>query len=154
EPSAAFRLSASYRHTDARLDFAKAEDVLRNWNRRNEEIASLKIDWSPAENFDLYVKGYWHDWDSTYLDLRPALGPGGQPTGEVISVNNGEVWGFEDKGVNVLGEYRLSEGFALVAGYDFQTYGGRDDVFLIAPTSEEVHAPFAQVKFAAGAFGL
>lgn len=154
EPSEAFRLSASYQHTNATLDFAKAEDIVRNWNRRNEEIASLKIDWSPAENLDIYVKGYWHDWDSTYLDLRPVLGLDGQPTGKVDTINNGEKWGFEDKGVNVLGEFQATENLALVAGYDFQTYGGMDDVFLIAPTSEEVHAPFAQVKFDMGGLSL
>jgi vitamin B12 transporter len=41
-----------------------------------------------------------------------------------------------------------------VAGYDFQKYNGMDDVFLIAPTSEHVHAPFAQVKFDSGLVSL
>lgn len=154
EPSPAFRLSASYQHTDARLDYAKAEDIYLNWNERNEEIASLKIDWAPAENLDIYVKGYWHDWDSTYLDLRPVLGPDGQPSGEIATINDGEKWGYDDKGVNVLGEFQATDNLAIVAGYDFQTYGGRDDVFLIAPTSEHVHAPFAQVKFDAGPLSL
>lgn len=154
EPSDAFRLSASYQHTNARLDYARAEDNVRNWNKRNEEIASLKIDWTPAENFAVYVKGYWHDWDSTYLDLRPVLGPDGLPTGENITVYNGQMWGFEDRGINVLGEFKATEQIALVAGYDYQKYNGRDDVFLIAPTSEEVHAPFAQVKFDAGDLAL
>jgi vitamin B12 transporter len=154
EPSEAFRLSASYQHTDARLDFAKAEDNIRNWNKRNEEIASLKIDWTPSDRFGLYVKGYWHDWDSTYLDLRPTLDDSGAMTGGVTTVNNGEIWGFEDRGVNVLGEFQATDQIALVAGYDYQKYSGRDDVFLIAPSNEEVHAPFAQVKFDSGALSL
>lgn len=156
EPSPAFRLSASYQHTDARLDFAKAEDIYLNWNKRNEEIASLKIDWAPAENLDIYVKGYWHDWDSTYLDLRPVLDVDGDglPTGEITTINDGEKWGYDDKGINVLGEFQATDTVALVAGYDFQTYGGMDDVFLIAPTKEHVHAPFAQVKFDSGALSL
>ena len=154
EPSDAFRLSASYQHTDARLDFAKAEDNVANWNQRNEEVASLKIDWTPSDRFGLYIKGYWHDWDSTYLDLQPTLNAGGEMTGGVTSINDGEIWGFEDRGVNVLGEYKATDQIALVAGYDFQKYNGRDDVFLIAPSKEEVHAPFAQVKFDAGALSL
>jgi len=153
EPSDAFRLSGSYQHTMARLDFAKAEDNVRNWNKRNEEIASLKIDWTPSEQFGLYVKGYWHDWDSTYLDLRPVL-VAGLPTSGITTVNAGEKWGFEDRGVNVLGEFKASEQIALVAGYDFQKYDGFDDVFLIAPSSETVHAPFAQVKFDADNLSL
>ncbi len=154
EPSNAFRLSASYQHTDARLDYAKAEDIVRNWNKRNEEVVSLKIDWTPSDRFGFYVKGYWHDWDSTYLDLRPTLNADGEMIGGITSVNNGEIWGFEDRGINVLGEYQATDQIALVAGYDYQKYSGRDDVFLIAPTKEEVHAPFAQVKFDAGALSV
>lgn len=153
EPSDAFRLSASYQHVAGKFDFAKAEDIVRNYNARNEEIASLKIDWSPTDRLDIYVKGYWHDWDSTYLDLRPAL-VGGVPTSDVVSIYNGEEWGYEDKGINVLGEYQATDAIALVAGYDFQTYRGRDDVFLIEPSNEKVHAPFAQVKFESGNLSL
>ena len=147
EPSDAFRLSASYQHNEAVVDFTKAEDNYRNWNDRNEEIASLKIDWTPSERFGLYAKGYWHDWDSAYLDLRPTVDPVTGDLGDIFVVNDGEMWGFEDLGLNVLGEYKLSEQVALVAGYDFQTYRGYDDVFLMAPTKESVHAPFAQIKF-------
>lgn len=154
EPSTVFRLSASYQHTEARLDFAQAEDVYRNWNDRNEEIASLKIDWTQSERFGLYIKGYWHDWDSTYLQLYNVLGPDGQPTGDITTIYDGQQWGYEDRGVNVLGEYHLTGTVALVAGYDFQKYNGMDDVFLIAPTSESVHAPFAQIKLDTGRLNL
>ena len=154
EPSEAFRLSASYQHVDGRVDFAQAEDVFRNWNERNEEIASLKIDWSPTDALALYVKGYWHDWDSTYLQLDNNLGPGGQPDGTIATIYDGQQWGFEDRGVNVLGEYRVAGAVTLVAGYDFQKYNGYDDVFLIAPTSEQVHAPFAQLRLDTGGLSL
>jgi vitamin B12 transporter len=153
EPSDAFRLSASYQHVDARLDFAKAEDITRNWNARNEEIASLKLDWMPTDDLAVYVKGYWHDWDSTYLDERPTVNPDGS-IGATFTVYDGEVWGYEDRGINLLGEYQLTDQFALVAGYDYQKYSGYDEVFLIAPSSEEVHAPFAQLKFDSGALSL
>ncbi len=154
EPSDAFRVSASYQHVDGRVDFAQAEDVYRNWNERNEEIASLKVDWTPSERFGLYVKGYFHDWDSTYLQLYNNLGPNGQPDGTIFTIYDGQHWGFRDRGVNLLGEYRVTDTVTLVGGYDFQKYNGFDDVFLIAPTSEQVHAPFAQVKFDSGALSL
>lgn len=153
EPSDAFRLSASYQHIDARLDFAKAEDIAQNWNARNEEIASFKIDWTPSDRFALYVKGYWHDWNSTYLDTRPTVNPDGS-LGPIFTVYDGEVWGYEDRGINLLGEYQLTDQLALVAGYDYQKYSGYDEVFLIAPSSEEVHAPFAQLKLDAGELSL
>jgi vitamin B12 transporter len=55
EPSQAFRLTASYQHNEGRVDFAKAEDAATAFNTRNEEIASLKVDWKPSERFALYI---------------------------------------------------------------------------------------------------
>ena len=147
EPSDSFRLTASYQHTEAELDFARAEVAAINRNDRNEEIGSLKIDWSPTERFDIFVKGYWHDWDTQYVQFFNVLGPDGQPSGELVDVYDDEIWAFEDRGVNVLGQYQATDTLALLAGYDFQEYEGRDDVFLIAPQTESVHAPFAQARF-------
>ncbi len=149
EPSQAFRFTASYQHNDAVVDFIKAEDNYRNWNDRNEEIVSVKLDWSPSEAFDLYVKGYYHDWDTVYLDLRPTVNPDGS-LGDIFTVYDGEMWGYDDLGVNVLGEYRVSDSVALVGGVDYQRYSGYDEVFLIAPMTESVIAPFAQVKLDVG----
>lgn len=146
EPSDALRLTASYQHNDAVVDFIKAEDNYRNWNDRNEEIVSLKLDWSPSEAFDLYVKGYYHDWDTVYLDLRPTVNPDGS-LGDIFTVFDGEMWGYDDMGVNVLGDYRVSGNVAIVGGLDYQRYSGYDEVFLIAPMTESVVAPFAQLKF-------
>jgi outer membrane cobalamin receptor len=153
EPSDTLRFTASYQHNDAVVDFIKAEDNYRNHNDRNEEIVSVKLDWSPSEAFDLYVKGYYHDWDTVYLDLRPTVNPDGS-LGDIFTVFDGEMWGYDDLGVNVLGEYRVGNGVALVGGYDFQTYRGYDDVFFVETRREEVHAPFAQVKFDSGNLSL
>src|SRR4029079_6306805 len=68
EPSDAFRLTASYQHNEGRVDSAKAEDAAAAFSTRNEEMASLKVDWKPTDRFALYVKGYWHDWHSTYTE--------------------------------------------------------------------------------------
>jgi outer membrane cobalamin receptor len=154
EPSEEFRFSASYQHIDGRVDFAQAEDVFQNWNERNEEIASVKVDWTPSDRFSFFAKGYWHDWDSTYHQLYNNLGPSGLPDGTITTIFDGEMWGFEDRGINVLGEYRVTDAITLVGGYDFQKYNGYDEVFLIAPTSEEVHAPFAQLRFDSGRLSL
>ena len=81
EPSPAFRLSASYQHTDARLDFAKAEDIYLNWKKRNEEIASLKIDWAPAENLDICT----YPDEETYFSYRRTTHRGEPDYGRQIS---------------------------------------------------------------------
>lgn len=154
EPSDMFRLSASYQHNDAKVDYLGAEDIAVGFNTRNEEIASLKLDWTPSERFGLYVKGYWHDWDSTFTQFNSVLGPDGQPTGALTTIDDHDPWVYEDRGVNVVGEYKLTPSVTLVAGYDYQKYDGMDAVFLIGAQSEEVHAPFAQIKLDTGALSL
>jgi vitamin B12 transporter len=154
EPSDAFRLSASYQHTEAKLDRAYAEDHAAAFNTRNEEIASVKLDWTPNDRFGLYVKGYWHDWDATWTETLNNLGPDGQPDGTLDVLNDHDPWTFTDRGVNVLGEYQVNDTIALVAGYDYQKYNGQDAVFLIGEHAEEVHAPFAQVKLETGGLSL
>ncbi|MXO60296.1 TonB-dependent receptor [Altererythrobacter salegens] len=154
EPADAFRLSASYQHTDAKVEFAKAEDVAAAFNTRNEEVASLKIDWTPSDRFGFYVKAYWHDWDSTYSEFENVLGADGLPTGSLITIDDHDPWVFEDRGINLLGEYKLADGVTVIGGYDYQKYDGMDAVFLIGSQSEEVHAPFAQVKLDLGGLKL
>ena len=125
------------------------------YNSRNEEIASLKVDWQPSENVSIYVKGYWHDWDSVVWHLNNVLGPDGQPTGATTpTYDNGARWQFEDRGVNVMSEFRASENLTVIAGYDFQKYDALDEAFLIAPLAESVSAPFAQVNLDLGAARL
>lgn len=154
EPSAAFRLSASYQHSEGTVEFAKAEDTAIGYNTRNEEIASLKIDWTPSEKFGVFVKGYWHDWDSTYTQFDNILNGSGQPSGNLSTIDDHDPWVYEDRGVNVLGEFYASDAVTIAAGYDFQKYDGMDAVFLIGQQSEEVHAPFAQVKLDLGSAKL
>jgi outer membrane cobalamin receptor len=154
QPSDAFRFSASYQHNDAKLDFIGAEDIAKGFNTRNEEIASVKVDWTPSDRFGLYIKGYWHDWDSTYTEFDSVLGPDGQPTGALDTIDDHDPWVFDDRGINVLAEYKLTDTVTLVGGYDFQKYDGMDAVFLIGSQSEEVHAPFAQVRLDTGGLSV
>lgn len=145
-PSDAFRLTASYQHSEGDFDWATPEKAAFYQNHRNEEIAALKLDWKPAENFNLYVKGYWHDWDSVVNRRNNVLGGNGQPTGATTVISDNERWEFEDRGINVMGEFEASANVALIAGYDFQKYDALDEAFLIAPLSESVHAAFGQVN--------
>ena len=147
EPTDAFRFTASYQHNDAEVDFIGAENIAVGFNTRNEEIVSAKIDWTPSERFGLFVKGYWHDWDSTYTEFDSVLGPDGLPTGALATIDDHDPWVFEDRGINVLAEYQVTDAITLLGGYDFQKYDGMDAVFLIGEQSEEVHAPLAQVRF-------
>ena len=155
EPSETFRISASYQHTEAKVGgLYLAEDIAQAFNRRNEEIASLKIDWKPTERLGLYVKGYWHDWDSDWTQINNNLGANGQPDGTFTVLNDRDPWTFEDRGVNALAEYQLTDAVTVVGGYDYQKYNGMDAVFLIGAQSEEVHAPFAQIKLDTGGLNL
>jgi outer membrane cobalamin receptor len=140
------RLSAMYQHTDAELDHAQPKFVAKATNERDEDLVSAKLDYEPNENFALYVKGYHHLWDAYYNELDTV--EGGPP--EVIS--EGEFWGFEDYGANVLAKFSGQEGFEYFLGYDFQRYSGQDDVLLIARQSETVQAPFAQIRTTSALF--
>jgi vitamin B12 transporter len=137
------KLSANYIHTDATLDFANAFLTHTAYNDRDEDILSAKVDWSMGDRFDLLVKAYYHWWDTRYTELNNSIPPGGPL--DVIS--NKDFWGFEDYGVNLMGEYRFTNNLTLVAGLDYQNYNGEDEVFLIAPQTEDVIAPFAQVRW-------
>lgn len=142
------RLSASYTHTTGFVDFARPVQAAHAVNHRNEEIAWAKLDWDVSERAGLFVKGYWHDWDSHYDETDNS------PAGPVV-VDDHEFWGFKDYGLNAMGRYVPRAGVEFWGGYDLQRYGGRDDVLLIAPRSETAQAVFAQVRvgpeFAPGA---
>jgi vitamin B12 transporter len=136
-------ISAQVQHTDATLDFAAAEDRAESFNERDEVITSVKLDWSPSERFDLYAKGYWHDWDATFTHINNDLAnPGG-----LIVIDDRAIWRFSDTGFNLVGELAATDEVSWLFGYDYQSYDGRDDVFLIAPQSESVSALFSQARF-------
>jgi len=145
EPSDAFRLSGSYQYTDATLDFSYAEDVALAFNSREEQIASLKLDWELSDRLVLYVKGYWHDWVSHWTRKNNVLS-GGLPTGATVFAPNAALWNFDDRGLNLLSEFHPTDNVTALFGYDFQRYGGRDDEFLIGQLTESVRAPFAQLR--------
>ena len=141
-PTQALRVTAAYQHTWADLDFAQPYRVARNVNSRNEDLATLKLDYEPGSRLSFYLKGYYHSWDThydtTYNDL---MTPGTQ---DVLYQH--AFWGFWDYGANALGKLDLSKGVEAYFGYDLQRYGGRDEVLVIERHDETTQAVFGQLR--------
>ena len=141
-----FAIDARYQHTNARLDNPTPRVVAYSKNERDEDIASLGLDFQANEWAQFLVKGYWHDWDSTYTTILNLVQLGsGAITGQAI-LDQDTYWGFEDKGVNALAKLTPGGPFEYVVGYDLQQDFGKDDVLLIAEQEEEVHAFFGQLR--------
>lgn len=136
------KLSASYIHTDAALDFVSypARYVL-NQNYRNEDIVIGKLEHELTDKVQLFLKGYYHNWDSHYSQINNSL----TTPGATLVLEDNTAWAFDDKGLNALA--RIDTGPLLVfLGYDYQTYGGKDDYLIIAPQRGETRAGFVQVR--------
>ncbi|HKZ72679.1 MAG TPA: TonB-dependent receptor [Steroidobacteraceae bacterium] len=142
EFGSAVRVSAMYQQTDAKLDHAQPRFIAEAVNEREEDILSVKLDYTASEAFQLFVKGYYHWWDAYYSETDNDPATPGVP--EVVS--DREFWGFEDYGLNVLAKLAAGKHVEYLVGYDFQRYTGEDDVLLIARQAESVHAPFAQLR--------
>jgi len=140
--SDAVRFTASYAHNEGYAELPRPNLVSEALNNRNEEIAYAKLHIDFSERLSLYVKGYWHDWDSSYSETDTT------PAGGRVVVSDKEIWRFSDKGINALGRYVVQPGLELWGGYDLQRYGGRDDVLIIAPRKETAQAVFGQVRLA------
>lgn len=132
-----------YQHTDAHLDYPGPRLTRLSFNDRDEEIASLSLDWKASEQVQLSVKGYYHDWDSVYSTVNNVPG---NPSAPPVIVDDLTYWGYEDYGVSVLAKLNIHRGFEYQLGYDYQNFNGRDDVLLIAQQTEKVHAFIAQVR--------
>jgi vitamin B12 transporter len=133
-----------YQHTDATLDFARAYLSANEFNERDEDLVSAKVDWEVNDRLALYVKAYYHWWDTHYTWQVNDLDDDGNLTGTQSYFSNQAFWGFEDYGVNLLSEFEVNDALTVLAGYDFQSYSGEDEEFLIDETSEDVHAVFLQ----------
>ena len=126
------------------------------FNDRTEHILGGKVDYTANNQAEFFFKGYYHQWDSAFSERQNNAG-----TGAVRVISDEEFWGFKDYGANLLAKLTPHRGFEYFTGYDFQNYSGEDDVLLIAPNTERVHAVFGQARttrelFAKGtaAFGL
>jgi len=143
------RFSLGYQRTYAQLDFAQPTLISLYYNERDESILSGKLDWNPSETFGLFLKGYYHSWDSTITRYNNVIGS----PGSVVQTADDVYWGYKDYGLNALAKLVPNAGIELYAGYDFQNYNGRDEVLLIAEQTEQVHAVFGQVRTTEDLFG-
>ena len=135
-------LNAQYQHTEAKLDNLSPTRIRESRNDRNEEIASLRLDYTGSDSVQFFLKGYFHDWKTAYVQIRNSL-PDLQPQ---VIYPAGTFWGYRDWGGSAVVKLRLHPGLEYLLGYDFQNFSGRDDVLLIAPTSEQVHAGIFQIR--------
>ena len=145
------RLTAAYQFTNAgRLDnlqparssVSQPGGLSSEFNERDENLFSAKLDFSPREAVQFFFKGYYHRWDSHYSEERNVIGE----TGATEVVSDQEFWGYKDYGANLLAKLTPNRGLEYYAGYDFQNYSGEDEVLLIAPNTETVNALFGQIQ--------
>lgn len=136
------RLDLQYQHTDATLDNIQPRVTKRSYNRRDEEIASLRLDYTPTGIAQFFLKGYFHDWDTTYANIQnnPVTGA------EVVVYPPGTYWGYQDYGLNGVVKLHPHQGLDYLLGYDFQNFKGRDEVLLIDGKTEQVHAGILQIR--------
>lgn len=139
-------LSVQYQRAGNELDFARPALNARTMNERTEDILTARLDYLPSDTVGLYVKAYYHDWDTRYTRIYNGLDDAGNLTGDVRVVNDRSFWGYEDYGVNAMAEFDPHRGFEYVVGFDHQRYSGEDDVWRIADQEEEVNALYAQVR--------
>lgn len=52
-------LSASYLHTDATLGYAQPMLTAVNYNQRDEDLVSSKLDYTPSDTFKFFIKDYY-----------------------------------------------------------------------------------------------
>jgi vitamin B12 transporter len=136
------RFSALYQHSDARLDFAQPFLVAEAFNDRDEHVATAKLEYSPTQQFQVYVKGYYHLWRSHYTEFDNVVGM----PGNVTTVNDSDFWGYRDYGANLLAKVAPTRWLDAFVGYDLQNYNGNDAVLVITQKSESVNAIFAQLR--------
>jgi outer membrane cobalamin receptor len=141
------RLVGQYQHTEGDIDNIQAALTRSSVNSRDEEIASVRLDYAPAAGVQFFLKGYYHDWDTHYTTVENV--PGSPGTTDVTEDNL--FWGYKDYGLNALTRFRPSRGgMEYLLGYDYQRYNARDEVWNIEPMTESVHALFGQLRTAEG----
>lgn len=136
------RLNLQYQHTQAKLDNLSPTRVNTSRNDRNEEIASVRLDYTGSDTVQFFLKGYFHDWKTAYVQILNPI-----PAGPPITVYpEGTFWGYQDYGGSAVVKLHPHQGLEYLIGYDFQNFNGRDDVLLIGKITEQVHAGIFQVR--------
>jgi vitamin B12 transporter len=143
EFSSDLSFTAGWQHTNAAVEqFDYTEAINHSANRRDEEIITARVDYTPDGPAQFFIKAYLHDWDTRYTTT---INDGTPPYTPFFDYNNA-FWGYLDYGVNALAKLALTPAFDTYVGYDFQNYKARDEVYLIDGLTETVHALFAQIR--------
>lgn len=140
------RISASYQRTENELDFLRPYANANTVNAREEDVITLKFDHAFSENNGLYVKAYYHSWDTHYTRIYNELDDEGNLTGGFQVRNDKSYWGYDDFGLNAMVKFRLDENLEYVVGFDHQNFSAEDEVWRIADLEETVNAAFFQVR--------
>ncbi len=138
----AIRFSVGEQHTTARLDFARPFQAYSEVNQRSEDLLTMKLDAKFSEKVELYVKPYYHWWQSWVTQYNNTI----PPSGTLILLYDHAAWGYKDYGVNLLTKLRPGGAFEYFAGYDLQRYTGSDAALVITQHTESTNAVFAQVR--------
>jgi outer membrane cobalamin receptor len=144
--SDASRLSLMYQRTDNDVDFLRPYSTAVGKNERVDDWITAKWDYAASDTVDLYIKGYWHDWDTKFTEIFNDLNPNGSLAGTQSVDSDHLFWGFKDYGVTAVAEIRNPGSFEYVAGYDYQRFWGEDQVWLIEDKTETVHAIYGQIR--------
>ncbi|MGC4027355.1 MAG: TonB-dependent receptor [Steroidobacteraceae bacterium] len=124
------RLTLQGVHTEAALDYPNLSNT--NVNDRSEDVLSARLDLTPSEQVELYLKGYVHKWDTDYYPSTDR--------------SDTAYWGYRDAGASAAAKLALSKNFEYHVGYDFQRYHGRDEVLRIDGLKETAQAVYAQIR--------
>jgi vitamin B12 transporter len=135
-----------YHLTENEVDWAAPANRASSFNERSEDLVTVKWEYTVSENVELFVKGYFHDWDSHWTQIDNELDINGQLTGNQVVISDREYWGYEDYGVTAMARIGSDYGLDYVAGYEHQRFSGSDQVLLIADQTEHVNAAFVQVR--------
>ncbi len=135
------RLTATAQHTEGHVDDSQPQLVATAFNDRDEDIYSGKLDYTPSDQLQFFIKGYLHTWHSHYTEYDHDL----SDPGTLDVIDDHDFWGFKDTGGNAIVKFAPAGGFEYYLGSDYQAYSGRDAVLVITQKSENVHAFFGQI---------
>ena len=140
-PMDSLRLSATAQHTEGKVDDAYPAYIATAFNERDEDVFTAKLDYTPSDVAQLFVKGYFHNWRSHYTEFdNDPDAPNGLDT-----VDDHDFWGFKDYGGSAMAKFAPTKGLEYYVGADYQSYSGNDAVLVITQKSEHVHAFFGEV---------
>ncbi|MEX2123545.1 MAG: TonB-dependent receptor [Woeseia sp.] len=140
------RLTFLYQKTRNEIDNLVPYRVAVRNNARDEDLVTAKWDQVVTDSIDLYIKAYYHDWDTEWDDIVNELDSSGQLTGSQTVLFQDTFWGFEDHGLTASARIRTDHGFEYAVGYDYQRFRGSDDVWLIENKTETAQAVYGQVR--------